>query len=110
MNYKHVSFHNNSGVAKVVVEKVNRGVGYVLEIPRIYTLHGPKPHIKKVERGSSFIESQRIGLVYRRTMIIILVECYALMASARAKEARPVTFAHSTRAASGPKCWIHTYI
>ena len=42
----------NSGFAKVVGEKVNRGAGYGLEIPCVYTLHGPKPHM----------ESQRIGL------------------------------------------------
>ena len=35
----------NSGFAKVVGEKVNRGAGYGLEIPYVYTPHGPKPHI-----------------------------------------------------------------
>ena len=32
------------------------------------------------------------------------------MASARAEEARPVTFACSARAALGPKCDIYIYI
>ena len=39
----------NSGFAKVVGEKVNRGAGYGLEIPCVYTLHGPKPHIEKLK-------------------------------------------------------------
>ena len=34
---------------KVVSEKVNRGVGYGLEIPCVCSLYGPKPYIDKFE-------------------------------------------------------------
>ena len=39
----------NSVFAKVVGEKVNRGPGFGLEIPCVFTLHGPKPHIEKLK-------------------------------------------------------------
>ena len=39
----------NSGFAKVVGEKVNRGAGYGLEIPCVYTLYGPKPYVDKLK-------------------------------------------------------------
>ena len=36
----------NSGFAKVVGDRVNRGAGYGLEIPCEYSLYGPKPYIR----------------------------------------------------------------
>lgn len=38
----------NSGFTKVVGEKVNRGVGYGLEIPCVYTFYGPKSYVKEL--------------------------------------------------------------
>ena len=38
----------NSGFAKVVGDKVNRGAGYGLEIPCVYFLYEPKPYIEKL--------------------------------------------------------------
>ena len=38
----------NSGFAKVNGEKINRGAGYGLEIPCVYSLYGSKPYIDKL--------------------------------------------------------------
>ena len=38
----------NSGFAKVTGEKINRGAGYGLEIPCVYSLYGPKAYIDKL--------------------------------------------------------------
>ena len=42
----------NCGFAKVVGEKVNRGTGYGLEIPCVYTFYGAKPYIKRYSSTS----------------------------------------------------------
>ena len=39
----------NKAFAKVVGDKVNRGAGYGLEIPCIYSLYGPKAYIEKMK-------------------------------------------------------------
>ena len=40
----------NSGFAKVVGNRVNRGAGYGLEIPCEYSLYGPKAYIQKLKQ------------------------------------------------------------
>ena len=37
----------NKGFAEVTGDKVNRGAGYVLEIPCTYRLYGPKPYVDR---------------------------------------------------------------
>ena len=39
----------NKAFAKVIGERVNRGAGYGLEIPCIYSLYGSKPYIEKMK-------------------------------------------------------------
>ena len=51
----------NSGFAKVVGDKVNRGAGYGLEIPCEYSLYGPKPYIDKLKELVASLEAK--GLV-----------------------------------------------
>jgi len=51
----------NSGFAKVVGEKVNRGAGYGLEIPCVYSLYGPKPYIDKLKELVASLKAK--GLV-----------------------------------------------
>ena len=41
--------NTNIGFAKVVGGKVNRGAGYGLEIPCVYSLYGPQPYIEKLK-------------------------------------------------------------
>lgn len=50
----------NSGFAKVVGEKVNRGAGYGLEIPCVYTLYGPKPYIDKMKALIASLEAEQL--------------------------------------------------
>ena len=38
----------NKGIVKVTGELVNRGAGYGLEIPCIYTLYGPPSYVERV--------------------------------------------------------------
>ena len=38
-----LSRDTNSGFVKVVGSKINRGAGYRLEIPCVYSFYGPKP-------------------------------------------------------------------
>ena len=40
----------NKGMVTITGEKVNRGAGYGLEIPCIYTLYGPPSYIEKLDR------------------------------------------------------------
>ena len=51
----------NSGFAKVTGDKVNRGAGYGLEIPCVYSLYGPKPYIDKLKTLVASLELK--GLV-----------------------------------------------
>ena len=39
----------NNAFAEVMGDKVNRGAGYVLEIPCVYLLYGPKVYIEKMK-------------------------------------------------------------
>ena len=51
----------NSGFAKVVGNKVNRGAGYGVEIPCEYSLYGPKLYIDKLKELVASLEAK--GLV-----------------------------------------------
>ena len=51
----------NSGFAKVVGDRVNRGAGYGLEIPCEYSLYGPKHYIDKLKELVALLEAK--GLV-----------------------------------------------
>ena len=51
----------NSGFAKVTGEKINRGAGYGLEIPCVYSLYGPKPYIDKLTEVVASLKAK--GLV-----------------------------------------------
>ena len=51
----------NSGFAKVIGDKVNRGAGYGLEISCKYSLYGPKPYIDKLSELVASLEEK--GLV-----------------------------------------------
>ena len=53
-----LSRNTNSGFAEVVGEKVNRGAGYGLEIPYMYTLYGPKPYIDKLKALVASLEAK----------------------------------------------------
>ena len=53
--------NTNSGFAKVVDDKVNRGAGYGLEIPCEYSLYAPKPYIDKLKELVASLEAK--GLV-----------------------------------------------
>ena len=39
----------NKAFAKVTGDKVNRGAGYGLEIPCMYSLYGNKPYVEKMK-------------------------------------------------------------
>ena len=53
----------NSGFAKVVGSKVNRGAGYGLEIPCVYSFYGPKPYISKLQELVASLEAKGLASV-----------------------------------------------
>ena len=51
----------NSGFAKVVGDEVNRGAGYGLKIPCVYSFYGPKPYIDKLKGLVASLEAKGLA-------------------------------------------------
>ena len=52
-----LSMDANKSFAKVTSSKVNRGAGYGLEIPVVYSLYGPSPYVEKMK---TLVEKLRV--------------------------------------------------